>query len=248
MSVSGPPCGSVLFSASLRFRVSVWNPALYPAPCPAFVTLPPSRAYPLLKMDGAFGEIALKEAPEASVVEGSLGELAKRAAKDDRAFRELYERMKRPIYNFLYRMVGHMGEAEELMQDTLLKVYRSLDRLNAGENFMAWSYTIARNTAISHLRKRRWTSQPLDEMPEPATTARGHEEKDVEADLQRLLLEIPPRYRSLFIMAVIEQREYRQIAKATGKSLASVKADVHRAREMMRNLWKKYLEGTREGD
>ncbi|MEW6366021.1 MAG: RNA polymerase sigma factor [Acidobacteriota bacterium] len=198
-------------------------------------------------MDGAFGEMALKEAPEASVVGGSLGELAKRAAKDDQAFRELYERMKRPIYNFLYRMVGHMGEAEELMQDTLLKVYRSLDRLNAEENFMAWSYTIARNTAISHLRKRRWVPQPLEQMPEPVSSARGHEEKDVESDLQRLLLEIPPRYRSLFIMAVIEQREYREIAKATGKSLASVKADVHRAREMMRDRWKRYREGTGVG-
>ncbi len=74
--------------------------------------------------------------------------------------------MKRPLFNFLYRMVGHMGEAEELMQDTLLKVHRNLDRLTGGESIMAWSYAIARNTAISHLRKRRWTPQPLDDLPE----------------------------------------------------------------------------------
>lgn len=200
-------------------------------------------------MGGVASGAVLREASVASVpVEATLGELARRASRDDSAFRELYDRIKRPIYSFLYRMVGHRGEAEELMQETLMKVHRNLGRLNSEESFLGWCFSIARNTAISHLRRRKAVPEPLDEISEPTGPFANQAATEVAIDLQRILLEIPPRYRSMFVLGVLEQREYAEIARITGKSLAAVKTDIHRAREMVRDVWIRFYDHGRGGE
>jgi len=197
-------------------------------------------------MEGVAGGVAVSEAPEVLPVEVSIGDLARRAARDEGAFRELYERLKRPLYSFIYRMVGHMGESEELMQETLLKIYRNLGRLDDRDSVLSWCYSIARNTAISHLRKRRAPVESLEDGDVPSVQPRGHEEKEVEADLQRILLRLPPRYRAVFIMGVLEQKEYREIARITGKSVSSVKIDIHRARQMVKEEWTSLRAGRKQ--
>lgn len=183
------------------------------------------------------GAVLKQTAVVAAPVDTPLAELARRAATDDLAFRELYDRIKRPLFTFIFRMVGHMGEAEELMQETLLKIHRNLGRLRADESFLGWCFTIARNTAISHLRRRRAPLDPIDSVPEPVEHEAVHASAEVTADLQKMLLNLPPKYRSVFILGVLEQREYAEIAKIMGKSLAAVKADIHRARGMVREQW-----------
>ncbi len=194
-------------------------------------------------MGGVTSGAAVKQAPEAPPIESSLGALARRAAHDEQAFRELYDRMKRPLYTFIYRMVGHMGEAEELFQDTLLKIHRNLGRLDDRDSFLAWCYSIARNTAISHLRRRKAITESIDDRPELEAPPNSHEETEVQLDLRKILMQIPPRYRSLFILGVLEQREYQEISRMTGKSLASVKIDIHRARQMVRERWERLRKG-----
>ncbi|MBI2841210.1 MAG: RNA polymerase sigma factor [Acidobacteria bacterium] len=203
----------------------------------------------MIEMGGsASGAVLRPVAAPPGAAQSTLGELAKRASTDDLAFRELYDRIKRPVYTFLFRMVGHMGEAEELMQETLLKVHRNLSRLNSEESFLGWTFSIARNTAISHLRKKRPRVEPIEEVAEPASAFSEHAAAEVSVDLQRILLRIPPRYRSIFILGVIEQREYADIARMSGKSLAAVKTDIHRAREMVREQWLRLRDGKSGGN
>jgi RNA polymerase sigma-70 factor (ECF subfamily) len=70
-------------------------------------------------------------------------------------FRTLYERHRAPVFGFIYRLVQDHALAEDLLQETFLRVYEHLDRYDAGRAFRPWLFQIARNTALNGLRARK---------------------------------------------------------------------------------------------
>ena len=74
---------------------------------------------------------------------------------NDAAFALLVQRQINPVYNFVYRLVRNTQDAEDITQETFVKMWKNLKRYNQDQNFKTWLFTIARNTAIDSLRKKK---------------------------------------------------------------------------------------------
>jgi RNA polymerase sigma-70 factor (ECF subfamily) len=160
---------------------------------------------------------------------------------DDAAFDALFERWAGKLLRFLERMVRDPAVAEELVQETFLRVHRARARYAADAKFSTWLYTIASNVARNELRRPFRRSHhdstdaerdgaPLElaaqESPVDEIVNARREGADVEAALQRL----PERQRAALWLAAVEGLPYAEVARALETSESSVKALVHRAR------------------
>ncbi|MBW7896840.1 MAG: RNA polymerase sigma factor SigZ [Opitutaceae bacterium] len=138
------------------------------------------------------------------------------------------------LNKFIRRRVSDDATADDLTQETLLKVYRSRARWPDGERLEAWLYRIARNTIIDHYRRRR----PTEELP-AAVAAEPRDEVDelrtaVTATMRRFLADMPELYREPVRLAELEGLPLAKIALRLGLSLSAVKARVRRGRAMLK--------------
>ncbi len=169
---------------------------------------------------------------------------------DSDAFEEIFRAHHTRIYNYVYRMVGNAEDAQDLTQDSFFKAYRALQRGAQPENLLAWLYRIASNTCLDALRRRRlirW--QPLDNLLSILNVAgdRSPEEQvlqnerqtEQQNEIERVLAQLPPRYRMYLILREREGLSYQEIAAATGDSLDTVKVTLYRARERARKIARK---------
>src|SRR3954447_4365688 len=108
--------------------------------------------------------LELENLPDADVV---------RLAQEGRetAFRELVRRYERPVFSLVHRMVRDRETAEDLAQDTFIKVLNHIDRYSPEFKFSSWLFKIANNVAIDHLRRRRIDTISMDGSPNASTAA-----------------------------------------------------------------------------
>ncbi len=167
-------------------------------------------------------------------------------AGDDSAFAKLMERYKRPILNFVFRMVGDTAEAEDVAQDVFVRAYLSIlkpeFRRTTGE-FSTWLFQVARNAALDCLRRRaRRPTQPLDTLeggggtlirtgPTAADKAASHEIGEQIAAAVALL---PEDQRTAIVLAEYEDLSTAQIAAIMNCSRKSVESRLYRARQFLR--------------
>lgn len=169
------------------------------------------------------------------------------------AFQRLYVLYSRRIYNFIWRLVGSTEDAEDLTQDTFLKVHSELRTLRDPDQFKFWLYRIARNEVYQKLRRsQRTTKVSIDEddffFPrlvaedaldlDPERRFLAHELNGI---VQRALESMSPKYRDVFVLAVFQKMKYDDIAEIVGRSLLSVKTDIYRARLVVKDYVKTYL-------
>jgi RNA polymerase sigma-70 factor (ECF subfamily) len=163
-------------------------------------------------------------------------------AGDDAAFDALFVRWAGRLLRFLERMVRDPSVAEELVQETFLRVHRARSRYEPDAKFSTWLYTIAANVARNELRRpfRRAPHDSTDalgddgrprelaaeEAPVDEIVSARRQSADVEAALQRL----PERQRAALWLAAVEGLPYAEVAQALETTESSVKALVHRAR------------------
>jgi RNA polymerase sigma-70 factor, ECF subfamily len=168
-------------------------------------------------------------------------------------FHQLYALFAKPIYNFVWRLVGSAEEAEDLTQETFLKVYSELSNLRDSGQFKFWLYRIARNEVYQRLRRskgRAEVSIDSEEIPYFEFLSDNSHGLDPEGrvlslelhDVIRLsLLALKPKYRDVFVLAVFERMSYEEITKVVGRSLLSVKTDIYRARLAVKDAVNEYL-------
>lgn len=169
------------------------------------------------------------------------------------AFQELYGLYAKKILNYVYRMTGSREEAEDLTQDTFVLAFRNVHSLNDNRKFQSWLFRIAQNNIYQKYRSRTPRLESIDqtvgdEVPEaqkiPSPT-KGPEErilsKELHKVIQEVIDELPEKYKQVFVLSAIHKMSYQEIADIVGRSLASVKSDIHRARVEVRNKIKKYL-------
>jgi len=180
-----------------------------------------------------------------------LVEKAREGSVDD--FYRLYSLHLKPIYNFIWRLIGSPDEAEDLTQETFLKVYAELPNLRDAGQFKFWLYRIARNEVYQKLRKeKRRTEVPLESEEVPFTEFIADDSvgldpermvlsRELSAVINRSLLALKPKYRDVFILAVFEKMSYEDITKVVGRSLLSVKTDIYRARLAVKDAINSYL-------
>lgn len=174
------------------------------------------------------------------------------------AYRELIGRYQRPVFSLIYRLVRDREKAEDLSQDTFIKVLNALDRYDPSYKFSSWIFKIAHNTSLDHLRKKEPETLSLDGSPhaesqsevEASTISAVSTEETPEdyaasrelgATLEQAIGKLRPEYRTAIVMCHVEGRPYEEIAEVMGVPLGTIKTYIHRAR----NELKKELEHLR---
>ncbi len=154
--------------------------------------------------------------------------------------------------NFIYRMVNSPEEAEDLTQETFVAVFRKLNTLKKNDRFEAWLFRIARNFVYQKYRAREPNLVPVEELDEEgqpvtqiAETRKGPmeslEARELEDVVEGAIGSLPGKYKEVFVLSAIQNLSYQEIADIVGRSLASVKTDIHRARLAVRRQVKDYL-------
>ena len=167
------------------------------------------------------------------------------------AFRELVRRYERPVFSLLYRMVRDRALAEDLAQETFIKVLNGTKSYNPQFKFSSWIFKIANNAAIDHLRKRDLDTLSLDGSPHATTpeemsaTAlqlgdRGEsplqevEARELGSAIERAIAKLRPEYRACILLRHVEGHSYEEIARILDLPLGTVKTYIHRGRNELR--------------
>ena len=159
---------------------------------------------------------------------------------DDRAFEYLFNRYRDAIHRLFVQRLGGVNDADDLLQETFIKVYMNLHRYSPEYTFGQWLYTIARNTFIDYVRKRQ-DDLPIDEkFSSPASNTPTPEESVISmqqrTQIEHYLERLTPRYRTLIVMRFFDEYSYEEIAAKLTLPLGTVKTQIHRAREQMCKL------------
>ena len=172
--------------------------------------------------------------------------LARIGAGNREAFRQLYLRYSRPLFSLAVRMVGDTGEAEELLQDAFVKIWRSAAAYDARKSRpFTWSVTILRRTCIDHLRKRRHRPQtsPLRDDPDTDSDLSASESVrptlDAQDDAARIaaaLAEIPANQRRALELAFFSEMTHVEIAARLTQPVGTVKSWIRRGLLALRTV------------
>jgi RNA polymerase sigma-70 factor (ECF subfamily) len=154
---------------------------------------------------------------------------------DRRYQKELYDRFSGKMYAVCLRYMGNADDAQDVLQDGFVKVFKNLDRFRGEGSFEGWIRRIFVNTAIEQLRKKR-PDQSLSEKEERIEMpAVGAVDRLSEKDLLQLISELSPGYRSVFNLYVIEGMGHKEIAELLNISEGTSKSQLARARMILQH-------------
>lgn len=173
-----------------------------------------------------------------------------RVRPDDEAFRLIFAQHHRFIFRFLYGMVGEHDLAEDLTQETFMRAYASMNTLRGESKLSTWLCGIAKNVALNALRGRS-RELPAEINDESVTTLSEGVgaapdnyllNKELRNVIHDALERLDSDKRMVFILKLLQQISYEEIAEITGFSIPKLKTDLHRAKAQMRELIRPYLE------
>ena len=177
--------------------------------------------------------------PAVDMQEWQLVERAR--AGDAEAFTQLVRRYQAPVVHFCQRMLSSPQDAEDVAQETFVRLYRYLDRLEPGAKFSTVLFGIARNLTLNHLRdtkrRGRGATDPLDRHGGLAASSRGPDESarlgEIQAIVERGLEELTPEHREVLVLREINGLDYEAIARVLDCRMGTVKSRIARAREQL---------------
>jgi RNA polymerase sigma-70 factor (ECF subfamily) len=168
--------------------------------------------------------------------------MASLATGDAEALQGLFRRHGRDLLNFLYRLTGDRATAEDLAQESFLRVYRHASRYVQGNSFRAWLYAIARNLALQEKRTRALLARTRPpEACERRPPAPDGERRELLQAIQRGIEGISEPFRSALLLCVLNGLTYEEAAQACGCSVKTLSSRLARGREQFRRLVMPYL-------
>jgi RNA polymerase sigma-70 factor, ECF subfamily len=179
-------------------------------------------------------------------------DLVARARKgSEKAYRELLGRYQRPVFSLIFRMVRDRERAEDLAQETFVRVFNNIDRYDDRYKFSSWIFKIANNLTIDSIRRKEVPTVSMDgsrnavtpeqiaattlsiasddENPEELLEAR-----ELGEEIERAIDQLRPDYRTAILLRHVEGRPYEEIAEIMSVPLGTVKTYIHRARHALR--------------
>ncbi len=166
-----------------------------------------------------------------------------RQTGDTVAFDVLMKRYEHQLYNYIQRMINSPSEAEELAQETFLRIYANLKNFRSNTSFSPWAYRIAHNICIDYLRSPRkrlfvsleaesnQTNQSLEQRLQGSSKNPEKElyRKELAQHIARAVQELPEKLRSVFILYQYNHKSYEEIAQILEIPLGTVKSRMHSA-------------------
>jgi RNA polymerase sigma-70 factor, ECF subfamily len=170
------------------------------------------------------------------------------------AFEELCGQVQRDLYGLVWSMLRNHDDADEVMQECLLRMFRHLPKLNDNSKFPWWAMRIAVNQCNSfRAQAAAKPLYPLDDTVEPPSERvmwntglgdsprRAVERREMREDINAAIGQLPPRQRDAIVLFEVEDLSIRQISELLGCSEGAVKFHIHEARKRLRSLLERYL-------
>ncbi|HZH36287.1 MAG TPA: RNA polymerase sigma factor [Flavisolibacter sp.] len=157
--------------------------------------------------------------------------------------RELYDRFAPKMYGVCLRYASNAEEAEDILQEGFIKVFRKMDSYRGDGSFEGWIRRIFVNTAIEYYRKKTYL-QPITEHEENTVEGKYLSVLDnlAEKDIINLVQQLSPGYRTVFNMYVVEGYTHKQIADLLGISEGTSKSQLSRAKQILQDMVTKHIE------
>lgn len=192
------------------------------------------------KSDEGVGDVSVAEVEKKEPTDFELAQ--KSATGDTVAFAELYRRHFRRVYALCLRMMSNPTEAEDMTQEVFVQLFNKVGSFRGESAFTTWLHRMTVNQVLMHFRKRSTRSELLtDEGETPIQIVRGTENPDAmpvidRISLERAVAQLPPGYRSVFLLHDVEGYEHYEIASMLGVAEGTSKSQLHKARLKLRQL------------
>jgi RNA polymerase sigma-70 factor (ECF subfamily) len=166
-----------------------------------------------------------------------------------KAYEILVQRYKNPLINYIYRFLGDYEACADIVQETMIKVYKNKDSYKSIAKFSTWIYTIAGNLARTEYQRRKRrnifsissygddneTFDIPDESARPDVITDSGIKDEI---IQKALLKVSDSYREMVILRDIQEMSYEEIADVTGIAVGTVKSRINRGRNQLQKLLK----------
>lgn len=164
-------------------------------------------------------------------------------AGETSAQRELYEAYRVPLFRVCLRYANDRAEAEDMLQEGFIKIFQDLKHYRGAGAFGGWMRKVVVNIALQHIRKRKKLFPPIDlqEVHEKFQT-----DEDIHSDLNaqaltQLVQQLPPGYRAVFNLYVIEGFSHKEIAAQLGITPSTSKSQLFKAKATLRGMLEKLI-------
>ena len=171
---------------------------------------------------------------------------------DQQAFGHLMKRYKKPVYHMILKMVRNVDDAEDLTIEAFAKAFKNLHKFKKDYTFSTWLFRIATNNSIDFIRKKKLETTSIDstyqddngdtvsiDVRDENLNPQERAIKTQKIELVQLFVnKLPPKYQRLVHLRYFEELSYEEIAKELQAPLGTIKAQLHRARELMYDLVK----------
>jgi RNA polymerase sigma-70 factor (ECF subfamily) len=160
-------------------------------------------------------------------------------------FNLLVKNYKVRLFSLLYRLVGNREEAEDILQETFLRVYRQKESYDFNYSFSTWIYTIALNLCRNlYKRKKKVRFLGMDSLVNhPDPNSENHVNRNrLSSILERAISSLPFKYRTVFLLRDVDQLSYEEVASTLSLPLGTVKSRVNRARRILQKKLKPMME------
>lgn len=160
---------------------------------------------------------------------------------------ELYRRFSGRMYGVCLRYASNAEEAEDILQEGFIKIFKKLESFRSEGSFEGWIRRIFVNTAIEHFRRKKYL-QPVTEKEETSIEGKYISVLDdlAEQDILGLVQQLSPGYRTVFNMYVVEGYTHKEIADMLGISEGTSKSQLSRAKVILQDLVRKFIDQHRE--
>lgn len=177
--------------------------------------------------------------PESDLINGCL-------QGNRRMQEELYRRFSPRMYAVCLRYAGNAEEAEDILQEGFIKVFKKLDSFRGDGSFEGWIRRIFVNTAIEHFRRKRYL-MPVTEKEENTIEGKYTSVLDElgAKDILALIQELSPGYRTVFNMYVVEGYTHKEIADMLGISEGTSKSQLSRAKVILQDMVRNFIDKER---
>jgi RNA polymerase sigma factor (sigma-70 family) len=175
-----------------------------------------------------------------------------KSSGDEKAFAELMSRYKKPVYHMILKMIRNVDDAEDLTIEAFAKAFKNLAKFNPEFTFSTWLFRIATNNCIDFMRKKKLATTSIsgtykDDAGENVDMefkdgGLNPMEETIKAQkvalVQSIVTKLPPKYQTLVKLRYFQELSYEEIAVELDAPLGTVKAQLHRARELLYDLVK----------
>lgn len=181
-------------------------------------------------------------------------ELVRKASEDnnEKAYAELMQRYRKPVFHMILKMVKNRDDAEDLTIEAFAKAFRNLKKFNPDFTFSTWLFRIATNNCIDFIRKKKLETLSInstftdDNGESVGIDIRDNnlnpQEETIKKQkieiMQLIVTQLPPKYQVLVRLRYFQELSYDEISKELDAPLGTVKAQLHRARELLYDLVK----------